>query len=154
MRNHRSKPSSFRHLNGLEALSQGSNLIHLYKNGVAGPQLNPFFQTLCVCHKQIVPHQLDPGTQGFGQKLPSLPVLLLKAVFNRNNGELFHQTGVILYHLFGRSLHLLSSHLALPRKNIHAFILVIQLAGGRVYGDIDLFPWNIPAFFNSLYQKA
>ena len=76
------------HLDGLQSLGNGSDLIQLNQNGVSAPQSDSLLKALCIGNEQIVAHKLYLIAQFFGHILPAFPVLLIQTVLNGINGIL------------------------------------------------------------------
>ena len=79
------------HLDGLQGLGHGADLVELDEDGVAAAQLDALAQPLGVGHEQVVAHQLDLAAQLLGHALPAFPVLLVQAVLDGGDGVLLHQ---------------------------------------------------------------
>ena len=76
------------HLDSLEGLGQGTNLVDLDEDGVTSVNLNALLQALSVGNKEVVADELDLLAQTLGKDLPTVPVLLCKAVLDGDDWEL------------------------------------------------------------------
>ena len=120
------------HLDGVQGLGQGADLVDLDKDGVAHLLLNAGGQTLHVGDEQVVAHQLDPIADGLGQHGPALPVGLGHAVLQGDDGIV---VGKLLPHVHQLLLGQLLAGLGL---DIALLLLVPPLGGGGVDGDLEV----------------
>ena len=92
------------HFDGLQRLGNRTNLVQLDQDGVACTQLDALGQTLGIGNEQVVAHQLDLAAQFPGHLLPAFPVLFIQAIFNGDDGVLFHQLLPVCDELTGGEL--------------------------------------------------
>ena len=64
------------HINGLQCLGQGANLVDLHEHGVGRAFGDTVGQAGRVGHKQIIANQLDFVADFVGQHFPAVPVIL------------------------------------------------------------------------------
>ena len=81
------------HLDGLQGLGDGADLVQLNQDSVAAAQGDALGQTLGVGDEQVVANQLDLAAQLAGQLLPALPVLFIQAVLDGDDGVLLPALG-------------------------------------------------------------
>ena len=70
------------HLDGIEGLREGADLIHLDQNRVGSTHLDALLQELHVGDKQVVAHELAAAADPLGQLYPVGPVVLIETVLN------------------------------------------------------------------------
>ena len=92
------------HFDGLQRLGNRTDLVQLDQDGVACTQLDALGQTLGIGNEQVVAHQLDLTAQFPGHLLPAFPVLFIQAIFNGDDGILFHQALPVCDQLTGSVL--------------------------------------------------
>ena len=70
------------HLDGVEGLRKGADLIYLDQDRVGGTHLDAPLQELHIGDKQVVAHELTAFSDPFGQCHPVGPIVLIQAVLN------------------------------------------------------------------------
>ena len=120
------------HLDGVQGLSQGADLVDLDQDGVANLLLNAGGQPLHVGDEQVVAHQLDAVADGLGQHGPALPVGLGHAVLQGDDGVGISE---LLPHV---DQLLLSQLLAGLGLDIALLLLVPPLGGSGIDGDLEV----------------
>ena len=117
------------HLDGVQRLGEGADLIDLDEDGVGHLLFDTGGEALRVGDKQVVAHQLDLVADGLGEHGPALPVVLAHAVLQGDDGILGRE---VLPHVD----HLLLGHgLFGLGQIIAAGLVVVPLGGGGVDGD-------------------
>jgi len=79
------------HVDGFDGLGEGADLVELNEDGVAGAHLDALRQALRVGDEEIVADDLDFLSKGLGEFDIAVPVVLVEAVFDGDNGVLVHQ---------------------------------------------------------------
>ena len=125
MRYHRSKGGTLRHLDRLQRLSQGADLIELNENRISCLFLDTAFKPLCIRHEQVVANQLYAIAQALPQELPTLPVVLAQAILDGDDRILGDPLCVEVDHLARSERTALSSQ--------HVFTIIVKLRGRRVH---------------------
>ena len=70
------------HLNGVEGLGEGTDLVDLDEDGVGGTHLDAFLQELHVGDEEVVAHELAAIADALGEFHPVVPVVLVQSVFD------------------------------------------------------------------------
>ena len=120
------------HLDGVQGLGQGADLVDLDEDGVGHALGDAVGQTGHVGDEQVVANQLDLGADGLGQHGPALPVVLGHAVLEGDDGI---GVGELLPHID----QLLLGHLLAGLGLDVALLLVVPpLGGSGVDGDHEV----------------
>jgi hypothetical protein len=123
-------------LGGLDRLGQGTDLVDLQEKGVAGLELNGLLNAQRVGDSQVITDDLEVG--GLVEVAPGLPVVLSEGVLDGDNGVLgsegLVEVGKLLVGepLGGVALGILEVKIVLLG------ILLVELAGGNIHGNLDL----------------
>lgn len=119
---------------GGNGLGDGTDLVNLQQQAVAGLLLHSGGNALGVGHGQIVTHNLDGG--GTGQVGPGLPVVLVEGILNGDNGEVLDELLVHVGQLVGRQpLGLV----ALGVLEVQIVLAIpVELRGSHIHADLDL----------------
>ena len=132
MRDHGGVAGAVGHLDGVQSLGQGADLVDLDEDGVADLLLDAHLQALHVGDEQVVAHQLHLVADGLSQHGPALPVVLAHAVLQGDDGIL---GGKVLPHVD----QLLAGHGLLGLGQVVAAgLLVVPLGGSGVDGDHEV----------------
>ena len=70
------------HLDGVQGLGQGTDLVHLDEDGVAGAHFDTLLEVLHVGHEEVVTHELAAVADGLGELHPAFPVFLGELVMS------------------------------------------------------------------------
>ena len=73
-----------RHVDRLQRLGEGPDLVELDQDRIGNPFVDAQLQDARVGDKQIITHQLDPMAEFFGQQPPAVPITLVHAVLDRD----------------------------------------------------------------------
>ena len=131
------------HLDGLQRLGNGADLVQLDEDGVAGTQLDALGQTLGVGDEQVIAHQLDLAAQLAGHLLPALPVLFVQTILNGDDGVLLHQALPVGDQLAGGELGAGLGQL------VEALALgALPLGGSSVHGQHEVLAGHIAGLLN------
>ena len=132
------------HLDGVQSLGEGADLVDLDENGIGHALLDAGGQALHVSDEQVVTHQLDLGTDGLREHGPALPVVLAHTVLQGDDGVVVHELLPHIDHLlFGHSLFSL-------RQVIAAGFLVVPLRSGCIDGDHEVLTGLVAGRFDGL----
>ncbi len=99
MRDHRIPSNGVGHLDGVQCLCKGPDLVQLDEDRIGGLFFDPLGNPLGVGDKEVVSHNLDAAPQFCGHLGPVLPVVFSEAVFNGINGEAIDPVLIELDHL-------------------------------------------------------
>ena len=66
----------------IKSFRQCADLIYLDQYGIGRLQLDSAGKSLCICHKQVISHQLDSASDLLCHLLPAIPVILCQAILN------------------------------------------------------------------------
>ena len=135
------------HLDSLEGLGQGTNLVDLDEDGVTSMNLNALLKALSVGNKEVVADELDLLAQTLGKDLPTVPVLLCKAVLDGDDWELLDHFLVISNHFLG------GKGATLALEVILAGLLVIELRRSWVHSKAEVLAKLKASSLNSLGKK-
>lgn len=123
-------------LGSLDRLGEGTDLVDLQEKGVARLELNGLLDAQRVGDSQVITDNLEVG--GLVEVAPGLPVVLSEGVLDGDNGVLgsegLVEVGKLLVGepLGGVTLGVLEVKIVLLG------ILLVELAGGNIHGDLDL----------------
>ena len=121
-----------RHLDSVERLGQGADLVELDEHGIGGAELDALLDALNVRDKQIVADELDLLSKAVHEHLPAFPVILGHAVLEGDDRVLLHEVGIHVDHL-------LAGHDdAALRQMIAAVLGVEPLGAGTVDGNHEI----------------
>src|SRR6185312_13495027 len=73
-----------RHFDSCESFRERADLIHLDENRICDPIPDALRQACDICDEEIVADQLTFTADQFGERLPTLPIVLGHAVLDRN----------------------------------------------------------------------
>lgn len=134
--NHDTPVSTEGVLGSLNSLSDGTDLVDLQEESVAGLLLDGLLDELRVGDCQVITNDLE--VRGLEEVRPGLPVILSEGVLNGDNGVLLGEGLVELSELLvGEPLALV----ALGVLEVEVVLLLlglVELAGGDVHSDLDL----------------
>src|SRR5690242_15417079 len=123
-------------LGSLNSLSDGTDLVDLQEESVAGLLLDGLLNELRVGDCQVITNDLE--VRGLEEVRPGLPVVLSEGVLDGDNGVLLGERLVELSELLvGEPLALV----ALGVLEVEVVLLLlglVELAGGNVHSDLDL----------------
>ena len=136
--------SAVGHLDGVQGLGQGADLVDLDQDGVANLLLNAGSQTLHVGHEQVVANQLHAVADGLGQHSPAFPVGLGHAVLQGDDGVV---VGELLPHV---DQLLLSQLLAGLGLDVALLLVVPPLGGSSVDGDLEVLAGLVAGLLDGL----
>jgi len=119
-------------VDGVEGFADGADLVDFDQNAVGDVLVDSLLQEFDVGDEEVVADQLDFVAEFFGQVRPAVPVVLGKAVLERDAGIVVHPLGVEADHVVG-SLYGFVGFLE------HVFAVLKKFAGGGVEGDGDFF---------------
>ena len=123
-------------LGGLDGLGQGTNLVDLEQESVAGLQLDGLLDAQRVGHGQVVTNDLEVG--GLVEVAPGLPVILSEGVLNADDGVLASQRLVQVGQLLvGEPLGGVAVGV-LEVKVVLLDVTLVELAGGNVQSNVNL----------------
>jgi hypothetical protein len=127
---------------GFEGLGDGADLVDLDEDGVAALLLDAHLEALGVGDEEVVADELNVA-EDLGHVLPAVPVVFGEAVFDGDDGVLIDPGLPVGDHLFG-------GEFALVRllEDVLAGLLVVELAGGGVEGDGDVFAGGVAGEFD------
>lgn len=121
---------------GSYGFSQGTNLVDLEQKSVARLQLNGLLDAEGVGNGQIITDNLEVG--GLVEVAPCLPVILSKWVLDADNGVLLSQGLVLVRELLVCDPLGWVAIGVLEVQVVLLGILLVELAGGNVHGDVHL----------------
>ena len=122
---------------GFEGFGDGADLVDLDEDGVGDLLLDALLEALGVGDEEVVADELDLVADVFGEVLPAVPVVFGEAVFDGDDGVLVDPVLPEGGHLFGGEFALVGL-----LEDVLAGLLVVELAGGGVEGDGDVFAWR------------
>ena len=99
MRGHRGISVAVGHFDGIKRLGERTYLIHFYQDGIGCTCLDSLFPGTSIRDKQVVAHNLTFAAQRTSHLGPSIPVVLVKSVFdgiNRIRGNQMIEIGNLL----------------------------------------------------------
>jgi len=114
----------------LNRFRQGANLVHFAQQAVGRLALKSCLNAIDVGHQQIVTDDLNPVSQLFHHQRPTVPIILVEPIFNRNNGILIAPVYVKVDHL--RT----AQHLAFRFQMI--LTIFIKFRCSRIHSQHDL----------------
>nr|pir phosphopyruvate hydratase - Deinococcus radiodurans (strain R1) [Deinococcus radiodurans] len=129
---------------GVHALGEGADLVHLDQNRVAHLAVDALLQALGVGHEQVVAHQLGLGAHLGGQAFPAVPVVFSEAVFDADNRVAAGPVGPEVDHLVA------AQHAALALQVVLA--VLVQLGHGGVERDADVLAGFVARLLNGFKQ--
>ena len=132
------------HLDCLQGLGQGADLVDLDQNGVGATELDALCQALGVGDEQVVANKLDLLADAVGQCLPAVPIFLGHAVLDGDDGVLVNQGLPVVDHLGAGKLAVLAS------QNVLAGFGVVELGGSGIHGKQDVLAGNVTCSLASL----
>ena len=135
-----------RHLDRLKGFRQGADLVDLDQDRVGNTFRDAAAQPLRIGDEQIVADELHLAAQFLGQCRPTAPIVLIHAVFDRQDRIARHEICEIADHAVG------IERLALARQLILA--VLEELAGGAVERQHDIITGRIARRFDRLHNKA
>src|SRR5919109_2523244 len=100
MRDHRAVAVGARQLDALKRLRERADLVHLDQDRVRDSLLNPARQPLGVRAEEVIADELYALLQRLGQLRPPRPIILRKAVFDRDDRVAIDPALVESDHLF------------------------------------------------------
>ena len=121
-----------RQLDRLDGLGQGADLVHLDEDGVGHAFLDAAAQALHVGHEEVVADELRVFAERVRHELPSGPVVLVAAVLDADDRVLATELLPVVHP--SRSVHLLAD----TGQDVQALLLVVELAAGRVEGELEI----------------
>ncbi len=134
------------HLDGVQRLGQGADLVDLDEDGVADMLLNAGGQTLDVGDEQVVADQLHAVADGLGQHRPAFPVRLGHAVFE---GDDRIGVGEARPHIHQLLLRQLGAGLGL---DVALLLLIPPLGGSGVDGDLEVLAGLVAGLLDGLHD--
>ena len=134
-------------LNSLDRLGDGSDLVDLQQETVTGLLLNGSLDPLGVGHSQVITDDLN--LVGLGEVGPSIPVVLVKGVFDRDDGVLLGETGVELSELRTREPLGLVRVLVLEVQVVLAVLVEFGRSNVESNGDLAL----VTSSLDGLHQE-
>ena len=142
MRHHGGIAGAVGHLDGIQRLGEGADLIDLDEHGIGHLLAQAGADARHVGDEQVVAHQLDLVAQGLGEHFPALPVVFAHAVLDGDDGILLHEA---LPHIH----HLLAGHGLFGLGQIVAAGLgVVPLGNGGVHGDHKVLTGLVAGLFD------
>src|SRR5581483_6210774 len=85
MRDDRCPAGALGHLDGIECLSERTDLVELDQDDVGGPLANGTLQAPGIGHQQVIAHELHTVAQPGAQLRPPLPIILGQAILERDD---------------------------------------------------------------------
>ena len=118
----------------LDGLGDGSNLVDLEQETIASFLLDSSLDTEGVCDSKVVPDDLDATLRG--KVGPSLPIVLIEGILDRDNGVLLNVAEIEIGEL-GSSEPFRGVGVGVLEVKI-IFSILVELGGGNIEGDFDL----------------
>ena len=146
MGDHRGVGGFLGHLDGVQGLGHGADLVQLDEDGVGHAFGDAFSQDGGVGHEHVVAHQLGAFAQAGGQHAPTVPVAFGHAVFDGDQGVLAGELGQPLGH-FG-----IVEGLVLTLQ--HVLAVLIEFGSGGVDGQGHFAAGDVAGFFDGLDDVA
>ncbi len=132
---HRGVAGAVGHLDGLEGLGQGADLVDLDQDAVGAALGDALRQALGVGDEEVVADDLDLVAQGLGDRGVAGPVVLVERVFDRDDRVLVDPGGEEVDHLLAAE-DLVGGRL--PELVALLAALVEELGAGAVERDGDV----------------
>src|SRR6266702_173936 len=132
---------------GLECLRDGTDLVDLDQNGVGAFLFDALLQTLRIGDEEVVADELDVPELP-GEELPAVPVVFGQAVFDRNDRVLRGPRLVKGDHLFRGFFGLVGL-----LEDVLLLLFVVELAGGRIEGNGDLFARRVARLLDRIQNQ-
>ena len=126
----------------VDSLGEGADLVGLDQNRIGAFLGDAALQELDIGDKQIIANQLDAVTQTLGEDFPVGPIVLGKAVFDRNYGVVVDNPSIPVNEVVGRL------PVAVGFQDI--MILIVKFRGGDVHGDADIFAELVVSFIDGI----
>ena len=117
-------------LDGVEGLSDGTDLVQLDQQGVGGAEVDGLLQTSRVGDQQVVADELQTIAEASGDGSPVFPAFLVERVLDGDDRVLVDEVLVVVEHVGGVTLFTVEAVLA--------GLLVVELGGGDIQADADL----------------
>ena len=118
------------HLDGLQGLGQGADLVDLDQDGVGHARSMPCFSRSVLVTNRSSPTSWILLPRRLGQLLPAVPVVLGQAVLDGDDRVAVDQSAVEVDHLGGGAGAALAAKLVLA--------VLVELGGGAVQGEADV----------------
>src|SRR6266487_6238665 len=93
------KSRAFGHLDHLQRLSQRTDLVELYQNGISRVFLNTALEPGRVGDEDIIADKLYTIAQPLIEQRPSLPIVFGQSIFKVDDGVLVYPPLIEIYHL-------------------------------------------------------
>mmetsp|Transcript_74964 Transcript_74964/g.165560 ORF Transcript_74964/g.165560 Transcript_74964/m.165560 type:complete len:325 (+) Transcript_74964:248-1222(+) len=138
MRDHDTPSGVLRHCCSLNCLCDGSNLIHLQQQCVAGTNLQGLLDACWVCHQQVIPHDLNTLTHLAHEVLVSIPVVLVEGILDGNEGVLVQPCLVIICQLWSSLLHLCWAAWILEVQVVMLLLRSVELGSCNICANLHL----------------
>ena len=151
MRHDRRVASTLCHLDGLQCLGQGTNLVDLDEDGVAQSTGDAIGQALGVRDKEVITDELHLAAKSIREHLPALEVILSHAIFNRDDWIVRREVCPESHHFITR-LH----DVGLPEvvATLCALMLCffVELSRCRVHCNLDLVTRGVASLCNRFHD--
>lgn len=136
VRDHDTPAIGVRVLGGLDGLGQSTDLVDLEEESIARLELNGLLDAERVGDSQVITDNLN--VLGLGEVAPGLPVVLGEGVLDGDDGVLLAEVRVHAGELLvGDPLGRVGLGV-LEVKIVLLLVLLVELAGGDVHGDLHL----------------
>ncbi len=146
MRDHRRIGGALRHLDGLQRLREGADLVELDQDRVGDALLDPLGEAFGVGHEEIIADELNAVSDLARQRRPAHPVILGHAVLDRDDRVAGGQVGEIARHAFG------IEGLTLAGK--HVLAVPVELGRRRIEGEKHVIAGPIAGVLDRLGDEA
>mmetsp|Transcript_40714 Transcript_40714/g.68147 ORF Transcript_40714/g.68147 Transcript_40714/m.68147 type:complete len:592 (+) Transcript_40714:461-2236(+) len=138
------------HLDALQGLCHGADLVNLDEDGVARGHADALSEPRGVGDEEIVPDDLRLGAQRLRHVYVPVPVVLVQRVLNGDDGVVLDPPVEDVDHLVGGEQF---AGIRLPELVPLAIPLVEQLRGCAVQGNANLSPGLVPGGFDGLHHE-
>ncbi len=141
------------HLDGVQGLGEGTNLVHLDEDTVTGTHLDTLLQVLHVGYEEVVTNQLAFVADGLGELHPAFPVFLGQTVLDGVDGvfgdELLEVVDLLVRgELAAARIFLLAVLELLVIVEELTVLLEAELGSCAVHGDGNILTRNITGTFD------
>src|SRR6185437_14740402 len=146
MRDDRGATVSLCELDTIERLRECADLIDLDQNRIRNTEIDSLLQEDRVGNEQIVSDKLHLVANLISQQLPTLPIILSHAVFDRDDRILLRAVLPERHHLFTRQLSLITLF-------EHVFLTVVKLTRRRIQRKQTIGAGLVTRFHNRLENR-
>jgi len=137
------------HVDGLDGLGDGADLVDLDQDRVAGAHADALLQALGIGDEEVVADDLYLVAEGLGHLDVAVPVILVQRILDRDDGILVDPLRVQLDHLLGGEEPV---GIRLPELVALFLPLAEKLGGGAVQGDRHVVAGLVAGLLDGLHN--